>query len=80
MISLCSHGCLRTHSVDQLGLELEHPQMSVFEVLELRYLPPLHGTDFYDIKLNRIVWSVKFGCNRMTREMLSVLVLVHRYS
>jgi hypothetical protein len=35
-VSLCSPGCLRTHSVDQVGLELRNPPASASQVLGLK--------------------------------------------
>jgi hypothetical protein len=43
-VSLYSPGCLRTHSVDQVGLELRNPPASASQVLGLKacvtFLPP----------------------------------------
>jgi hypothetical protein len=35
-VSLCSPGCIRTHSVDQAGLELRNPPASASRVLGLK--------------------------------------------
>jgi hypothetical protein len=35
-VSLCSPGCLGTHSVDQAGLELRNPPASASQVLGLK--------------------------------------------
>ena len=54
-VSLCSPGCLGTHSVDQAGLELRDPPASASQVLGLKACATTPGYGYYNSEAYRII-------------------------
>ena len=53
-VSLCSHGCPGTHSVDQAGFKLRNPPASASWVLELKACTTTPGVDYIFFSRDRV--------------------------
>ena len=71
--SLCSSGCLRTHSVDQASLELRDPPASAFGVLGLKVCAIIPDSEKY-LKTNPSVITVLIkGCFLILTTVYAIL-------